>query len=112
MFKLKPLLCSAALLLTFTATAHTPYLAPASFEPLAGWVTLDAAFAEKFFVPEVAFDQSEFKVLQPDGKAVAPKELAFVSNLPKTRSGKILRRLLKAKELGLPEGDISTLEQS
>lgn len=46
------------------------------------------------------------------GSAVAPKELAFVSNLPKTRSGKILRRLLKAKELGLPEGDISTLEQS
>lgn len=31
---------------------------------------------------------------------------------PKTRSGKILRRLLKARELGLPEGDISTLEQS
>lgn len=46
------------------------------------------------------------------GPAVAPKELAFVNNLPKTRSGKILRRLLKAKELGLPEGDISTLEQS
>ena len=46
------------------------------------------------------------------GSAVAPKELAFVSNLPKTRSGKILRRLLKARELGLPEGDISTLEQS
>lgn len=75
MFKLKPLLCSATLLLTFTATAHTPYLAPASFEPLGGWVTLDAAFAEKFFVPEVAFDQSEFKVLQPDGKAITPKEL-------------------------------------
>ena len=31
-------------------------------------------------------------------------------NLPKTRSGKIMRRLLKARELGLPEGDLSTLE--
>ncbi len=44
------------------------------------------------------------------GPAVAPKEIAFRQNLPKTRSGKIMRRLLKARELGLPEGDISTLE--
>ena len=44
------------------------------------------------------------------GPAVAPKNIAFRNNLPKTRSGKIMRRLLKARELGLPEGDISTLE--
>ena len=44
------------------------------------------------------------------GPAIAPKEIAFRQNLPKTRSGKIMRRLLKARELGLPEGDISTLE--
>jgi hypothetical protein len=44
------------------------------------------------------------------GGAVAPKEIAFVAELPRTRSGKILRRLLKARELGLPEGDLSTLE--
>ena len=44
------------------------------------------------------------------GPAVAPKEIAFRENLPKTRSGKIMRRLLKARELGLPEGDLSTLE--
>ncbi|MCA9937671.1 MAG: acetate--CoA ligase [Anaerolineales bacterium] len=44
------------------------------------------------------------------GSAVAPKEIEFQDNLPKTRSGKIMRRLLKARELGLPEGDISTLE--
>ena len=44
------------------------------------------------------------------GSAVAPKEVEFVGNLPKTRSGKIMRRLLKARELGLPEGDTSTLE--
>ena len=44
------------------------------------------------------------------GPAVAPKEIEFVESIPKTRSGKILRRLLKAKELGLPEGDTSTLE--
>ncbi len=44
------------------------------------------------------------------GAAVAPREIAFRSELPKTRSGKIMRRLLKARELGLPEGDLSTLE--
>jgi acetyl-CoA synthetase len=44
------------------------------------------------------------------GSAVAPKEIAFESNLPHTRSGKIMRRLLKARELGLPTGDVSTLE--
>jgi acetyl-CoA synthetase len=44
------------------------------------------------------------------GAAVAPKEIDFVATLPRTRSGKIMRRLLKARELGLPEGDTSTLE--
>ena len=42
--------------------------------------------------------------------AVAPRDIAFVETMPKTRSGKIMRRLLKARELGLPEGDTSTLE--
>ena len=46
------------------------------------------------------------------GPAIAPKEIEFTPSVPKTRSGKILRRLLKARELGLPEGDISTLEQT
>jgi acetyl-CoA synthetase len=46
------------------------------------------------------------------GPAVAPREIVVVANLPKTRSGKIMRRLLKARELGLPEGDLSTLEGS
>ena len=44
------------------------------------------------------------------GAAVAPKEIAFLDTLPRTRSGKIMRRLLKARELGLPEGDTSTME--
>jgi acetyl-CoA synthetase len=43
------------------------------------------------------------------GSAVAPKEIEFVTDLPRTRSGKIMRRLLKARELGLEEGDTSTL---
>ena len=44
------------------------------------------------------------------GAAVAPRLLDFTDGLPRTRSGKILRRLLKARELGLPEGDTSTIE--
>jgi acetyl-CoA synthetase len=46
------------------------------------------------------------------GAAIAPKELAFDNKLPRTRSGKIMRRLLKARELGLSEGDLSTLEEA
>lgn len=44
------------------------------------------------------------------GVAVAPRLISVIADLPKTRSGKIMRRLLKARELGLPEGDTSTLE--
>ena len=44
------------------------------------------------------------------GATVAPKEIEFVDALPHNRSGKIMRRLLKARELGLPEGDTSMIE--
>jgi acetyl-CoA synthetase len=46
------------------------------------------------------------------GAAVAPREIEFVDSLPHTRSGKIMRRLLKARELGEDEGDISALESA
>ena len=45
------------------------------------------------------------------GAAIAPRQIEIREDLPRTRSGKIMRRLLKARELGLPEGDISTLEK-
>ncbi len=44
------------------------------------------------------------------GASIAPRAIAFRDQLPHTRSGKIMRRLLKAEELGLPAGDLSTLE--
>ena len=44
------------------------------------------------------------------GSIAVPSELEFTPTLPKTRSGKIMRRLLKAQELGLDPGDITTLE--
>jgi acetyl-CoA synthetase len=45
------------------------------------------------------------------GKIAVPHEIEIVTGLPKTRSGKIMRRVLKAKELGQNPGDISTLEE-
>jgi acetyl-CoA synthetase len=46
------------------------------------------------------------------GASIAPRAIDFVPELPETRSGKIMRRLLRARELGLPEGDVSTLERA
>jgi acetyl-CoA synthetase len=44
------------------------------------------------------------------GPIARPETITFADNLPKTRSGKIMRRVLKARALGLPEGDLSTME--
>jgi acetyl-CoA synthetase len=44
------------------------------------------------------------------GPIAVPTKIEFVDTLPKTRSGKIMRRLLKARAMGLPEGDVSTLD--
>jgi len=66
-------LCGLAFLLSSPAFAHTPYLAPSTFELDKGkMVTLDASFAEKFFVPEHVFDQSTFSITKPDGKIISP----------------------------------------
>ena len=48
------------------------------------------------------------KVMGPIAK---PERVEFVARLPKTRSGKIMRRVLKARAQGLPEGDLTTLEE-
>jgi acetyl-CoA synthetase len=45
------------------------------------------------------------------GPIAVPHEIEFVDKLPKTRSGKIMRRVLKAKEMGIDPGDVSTLEE-
>jgi acetyl-CoA synthetase len=50
-------------------------------------------------------------VAQHMGPIVRPERVVFVDTLPKTRSGKIMRRVLKARAQGLPEGDVSTLEE-
>jgi acetyl-CoA synthetase len=50
------------------------------------------------------------QVMKELGKIAVPSEIDIVPSLPKTRSGKIMRRVLKAKELGQDLGDISTIE--
>jgi acetyl-CoA synthetase len=55
-------------------------------------------------------DEIQKFVRQKLAAHAAPREIEFKQKLPKTRSGKIMRRVLKAWELGLPTGDLSTLE--
>ncbi|MEX2031327.1 MAG: acetate--CoA ligase, partial [Dehalococcoidia bacterium] len=78
-----------------------------AMEVVKAFVTLNEGFAE---TPELmrALNRHCRDRLGP---AVAPREIAVIDVLPKTRSGKIMRRLLKARELGLDEGDTSTLEE-
>jgi acetyl-CoA synthetase len=56
-------------------------------------------------------DEVKAHVAKHLGPIVRPETVHFVDTLPKTRSGKIMRRVLKARAQGLPEGDVSTLEE-
>jgi acetyl-CoA synthetase len=79
---------------------------PVQFETVKAFVSLRAGY-----LPEESLRRDLLGFARKRlGAAVAPKEIDFLPVLPRTRSGKIMRRLLKARELGLPEGDISTLE--
>ena len=65
----------------------------------------------KGFKPsEELADEVKAHVAQHLGPIVRPEKVTFVDSLPKTRSGKIMRRVLKARAQGLPEGDLSTME--
>ncbi len=81
---------------------------PVAFEIIKAFVTLKVGQAPSEALKRDILAHARKRL----GAAVAPKELDFTSDLPKTRSGKIMRRLLKARELGLPEGDISALEKT
>ena len=71
------------------------------------FVLLRAGFAGS---PELA-EELRQHVATHMGPIARPEEVKFVDKLPKTRSGKIMRRVLKARAQGLPEGDVSTLEE-
>ena len=75
-------------------------------EVVKAFVTLKAGFAADAALERDLRGHARKRL----GPAVAPREIVFRETLPRTRSGKIMRRLLRARELGLPEGDLSTLE--
>jgi len=79
---------------------------PVAGETVKAFVALNAGYAPSDELRKELLGHARKRL----GPAVAPKQIDFRTNLPKTRSGKIMRRLLKARELGLPEGDTSTLE--
>ncbi len=80
-------------------------------EPIAGQVIKAFVSLKQGVVPSETLKMDILRFARKRlGKAIAPREIAFLDRLPKTKSGKIMRRLLKARELGLPEGDISTLK--
>ncbi|MBN2055743.1 acetate--CoA ligase, partial [bacterium] len=79
---------------------------PVNMEVVKAFVTLNPNYE--------ADDDLELSIMNFIRKRLSPlampQEIEFVKSLPKTRSGKIIRRMLKAKEWGEPIGDISTLE--
>jgi acetyl-CoA synthetase len=79
---------------------------PIAMEVVKAFVSL----IEGFEPTEELREELRRYVMKRLSSAAAPREIEFIDSLPKTRSGKIMRRLLKAKELGLPLGDTSTLE--
>jgi acetyl-CoA synthetase len=79
---------------------------PMAGETVKAFVVLKSGFEPSETLRKELLGHARIKL----GPAIAPREIDFRTNLPKTRSGKIMRRLLKARELGLPEGDLSTLE--
>ncbi|MFC1768757.1 acetate--CoA ligase [Nanoarchaeota archaeon] len=76
-------------------------------EIIKAFVTLNPGYK---YSPKLYEDIKKFMKKTLAGHAY-PKEIEVVKSLPKTRSGKIMRRVLKAKELGLPTGDLSGLEK-
>jgi acetyl-CoA synthetase len=80
---------------------------PVAMEIVKAFVSLRSGFTDSPELRRALLGHARARL----GAVVAPKEIEIAPSLPKTRSGKIMRRLLKARELGLPEGDTSTLEE-
>jgi acetyl-CoA synthetase len=98
-----------SVLLEHPAVAHVGVIGKP--DPVAGEIVKAFVTVKPGFVPSRELEKELLAHARVRlGAVVAPKELAFMDEVPATRSGKVMRRLLKARELGLPEGDVSTLE--
>jgi acetyl-CoA synthetase len=71
------------------------------------WVILKAGYENS----EQLIEELKAHVGHELGPIAKPEKITIVPQLPKTRSGKIMRRVLRARALGLPEGDLTTLEE-
>jgi acetyl-CoA synthetase len=81
---------------------------PVAMELVKAFVTLQAGWTPSAELERQLLAFARMRL----GAVVAPKEIAFVASLPKTRAGTPVRRLLRARELELPDGDTSALEGS
>jgi acetyl-CoA synthetase len=79
---------------------------PIAMEIVKAFVVLKEEFEP---TPELRDEITRF-TRQKLSAGIAPREIEFVDSLPRTRNGKVIRRLLKTRELGLPEGDTGNLE--
>jgi acetyl-CoA synthetase len=79
---------------------------PVKGESIKAFVILKSGYEPS----EKLVNDLKYHVKMELGALAVPSEIEFVEKLPKTRSGKIMRRVLKAKELGMDPGDLSTLE--
>ncbi len=81
-------------------------------DPIRGHIIKAFVALRKGFQPSEALKQEIAEFVKTNLAAhAAPREIAFVEKVPKTRSGKIMRRVLRAWDQGLPVGDISTMEE-
>jgi acetyl-CoA synthetase len=80
---------------------------PVAGEIVKAFVAIKPAFHASQDLREELLGFARWKL----GAVVAPKQIDFIDALPKTGSEKIMRRLLKARDLGLPEGDVSTVRR-
>jgi len=80
---------------------------PLKGETIKAFVTLKMGFSASEELKRALIEH----VRRELGPIATPSGLEFVTGLPKTRSGKILRRVIKARELGVEPGDITTIEE-
>jgi acetyl-CoA synthetase len=81
--------------------------------PTAGEIVKAFVSLKPGYTPDKALERELLGLARKRlGAVTAPREIEFAEQLPKTRSGKIVRRLLRARERGEAVGDVSTLEGS
>lgn len=97
-----------------SAAVTTPYIAEAAAvgvpDPIKGEAIVLFVILKEGYEPNGLKEKISNGIRQQIGPIATPREIYFVAKLPKTRSGKIMRRILKAILQDVPVGDVTTLE--